>query len=96
MGCGSCSSGSCSSEGCGRSGGCATGGCNKLNSFDWLGNMRSPDQPEVNNVYEVRFKNTRKGFYRNGHGLRLFLGDAVVVESDRGFDIELLLQCGYK
>ncbi|MEM6768188.1 MAG: regulatory iron-sulfur-containing complex subunit RicT [Bacteroidota bacterium] len=49
--------------------------------------MRSPDQPEVNNVYEVRFKNTRKGFYRNGHGLRLFLGDPVVVESDRGFDI---------
>lgn len=87
MGCGSCSSGSCSSEGCGRSGGCSTGGCNKLNSFDWLGNMRSPDQPEVNNVYEVRFKNTRKGFYRNGHGLRLFLGDVVVVESDRGFDI---------
>lgn len=87
MGCGSCSSGSCSSEGCGRNGGCSTGGCNKLNSFDWLGNMRSPDQPEVNNVYEVRFKNTRKGFYRNGHGLRLFLGDAVVVESDRGFDI---------
>jgi len=90
MGCGSCGSGGCSSTGCGRNGGCATGGCNKLNSFDWLGNMLAPDQTEADNVYEVRFKNTRKGFYRNVHGLRLYIGDAVVVESDRGYDIGTL------
>ncbi len=90
MGCGSCGSGGCSSTGCGRNGGCATGGCNKLNTFDWLGNMLAPDQTEADNVYEVRFKNTRKGFYRNVHGLRLFIGDAVVVESDRGYDVGTL------
>ncbi len=90
MGCGSCGGGGCSSTGCGRNGGCATGGCNKLNTFDWLGNMLAPDQTEADNVYEVRFKNTRKGFYRNVHGLRLYIGDAVVVESDRGYDVGTL------
>ena len=90
MGCGSCGSGGCGSTGCGRNGGCATGGCNKLNTYDWLGNMLSPDLTEADNVYEVRFKNTRKGFYRNVHGLRLYLGDKVVVESDRGYDIGTL------
>ena len=90
MGCGSCGSGGCGSTGCGRNGGCATGGCNKLNTYDWLGNMLSPDLTEADNVYEVRFKNTRKGFYRNVHGLRLYLGDRVVVESDRGYDIGTL------
>ena len=90
MGCGSCSSGGCSSAGCGQNGGCATGGCNKLNTYDWFGNMLSPDKAEVDNVYEVRFKNTRKGFYRNVHGLRLYLGDTVVVESDRGYDVGTL------
>lgn len=90
MGCGSCGSGGCSATGCGRKGGCATGGCNKLNSFDWLGNMTSPAQSETDNIYEVRFKNTRKGFYRNIHGLQIYIGDAVVVESDRGYDTGFL------
>ena len=90
MGCGTCGSGGCSPEGCGRNGGCATGGCNKLNTYDWLGNMLAPNKSEVDNVYEVRFKNTRKAFYRNVNGLRLYVGDDVVVESDRGYDVGTL------
>lgn len=90
MGCGSCGSGGCSSAGCGKSGGCATGGCNKLNAYDWLGNMLGPEASEVNNVYEVRFKNTRKEFYRNVNGLQLYIGDAVIVENDRGYDLGVL------
>lgn len=89
MGCGSCAVG-CSSNGCGKNNGCSTGGCNKLNAYDWLENMLSPDVSEQENVYEVRFKNTRKAFYRNVHGLRLNIGDPVVVESDRGYDLGLL------
>ncbi|MEO0900014.1 MAG: regulatory iron-sulfur-containing complex subunit RicT [Bacteroidota bacterium] len=81
---------SCGTGGCGRSGGCATGGCNKLNTYDWLGNMLTPDQSEVDNVYEVRFKSTRKNFFRNVNGLRLHIGDCVVVESDRGYDVGTL------
>ena len=67
-----------------------TGGCNKLNTFDWLDNMLPPGHTEVDNVYEIRFKNTRKSFYRNVNGLRLYIGDNVVVESDRGYDVGIL------
>lgn len=85
MACGSCGTGG--TGGC-SSGGCATGGCNKLNTFDWLGNMLPPTATEMNNIYEIRFKNTHKGFYRNVNGLRLAIGDWVVVEGDRGgYDI---------
>lgn len=90
MGCGSCGSGGCSTKGCGQNGGCATGGCNKLNTYDWLNNMLPPEKSEVDNVYEIRFKGTRKGFYRNVNGLRLYIGDHVVVESDRGYDVGTL------
>ncbi|MDX2284584.1 MAG: regulatory iron-sulfur-containing complex subunit RicT [Bacteroidia bacterium] len=52
--------------------------------------MLGPDQSEVDNIYEVRFKGTRKAFYRNVNGLRLYIGDHVVVESDRGYDLGTL------
>lgn len=89
MGCGSCGSGGCSStpKGCNNNGGCSTGGCNKLNTYDWFGNMQQPYQTEFDNVYEIRFKGTRKAFYRNANGLSLITGDLVVVESDRGYDV---------
>ena len=89
MGCGSCGSGGCSStpNGCKSNGGCATGGCNKLNTYDWFGNMQQPNKTEYDNIYEIRFKNTRKAFFRNVNGLSLITGDQVVVESDRGYDL---------
>jgi cell fate regulator YaaT (PSP1 superfamily) len=87
MGCGSSTTGACSTGGCGQTGGCKTGGCNKLNTYDWFDSMQQPTQSEHNNVYEIRFKNTRKGFFRNANGLSLITGDFVAVESDRGFDV---------
>ncbi|MEM9023534.1 MAG: PSP1 domain-containing protein, partial [Bacteroidota bacterium] len=36
---------------------------------------------------EVRFKNTRKGFYRNTENLELKVGDVVAVEAMSGHDI---------
>lgn len=47
----------------------------------------TPPGAETNAVFEVRFKNTRKEFFRNVHGLRLHTGDFVVVESERGYDV---------
>ena len=87
MGCGSCTTGACSTGGCGQKGGCKTGGCNKMNAYDWFDSMQQPTQSEFNNVYEIRFKNTRKEFFRNANGLSLITGDFVAVESDRGFDV---------
>ncbi|MEM0999442.1 MAG: regulatory iron-sulfur-containing complex subunit RicT [Bacteroidota bacterium] len=49
--------------------------------------MQQPGHLEHENVYEIRFKNTRKSFYRNVNGLSLITGDYVAVESDRGFDV---------
>jgi cell fate regulator YaaT (PSP1 superfamily) len=60
-------------------------GYNKLDSFNWLKDL--PEVPEENDIIEIRFKNTRKGFYRNVNGLRLEIGDVVAVEASPGHDI---------
>jgi cell fate regulator YaaT (PSP1 superfamily) len=60
-------------------------GYNKLDSFNWLKDM--PVLPNENDFVEIRFKNTRKGFFRNVNGLRLEIGDVVAVEASPGHDI---------
>lgn len=89
----SCSSGSCGTGGgCSTktggcsSGGCSSGGCNKLNSFDWLGNMELDSMPTFD-IIEIRFKNGRKEFFRNSKSLELFAGDPVVIEVQSGHHI---------
>lgn len=52
--------------------------------------MLPPGTQESQNIYEVQFKKTRKGFYKNPLGLELYIGDKVVVECDRGYDIGTL------
>lgn len=88
MGCGSCGSGGCSTttNGCGNNGACNTGACNKLNVYDWLGNMQQPAGHKPFNIVEVRFKGSRKEFYRNENNFELFIGDPVVVQADNGTD----------
>lgn len=91
MGCGNCGSahgeGGCSSPGCGKNGSCSTGACNKLNTYDWLNHMTLPSDYQPFNVVEVRFKGSRKEFYRNEENLDLYTGDTVVVASDYGHDV---------
>jgi cell fate regulator YaaT (PSP1 superfamily) len=60
-------------------------GNNKLDSFNWLQDL--PDCPGENEIVEIRFKNTRKGFYRNVNNLRFETGDIVAVEASPGHDI---------
>ncbi|MES2380859.1 MAG: regulatory iron-sulfur-containing complex subunit RicT [Bacteroidota bacterium] len=81
-----CSSGGCSTGGC-SSGGCSTGGCNKLNTYDWLSDIVMPPHTKPFDVVEVRFKGTRKEYYRNLHNLDITNGDTVVVELENGYDI---------
>ncbi|UTW63764.1 hypothetical protein KFE98_06380 [bacterium SCSIO 12741] len=87
MGCGSCSGGACQSTpaGCGNKGFCATGGCNKLEVFDWLAGMEIPGNQS--RIVEVRFKNTRKEFYRYPADVDPKVGDNVLVEANFGSDI---------
>ncbi len=65
--------------------GCCTRYIGKLNVFDWLKDY--PEGINKNEIYEVRFKNTRKGFYYNSNGIRLEEGDIVAVEASPGHDI---------
>ena len=67
------------------------GSCSKLESYDWLREVSDHDIPEV---LEVRFKNTRKGFYRNVNELRLKRGDIIAVEASPGHDIGIISLAG--
>lgn len=90
MSCTSCSTGQDNGipKGCNNNGSCGTdSGCNKLSVFDWLGNMRLPEGQAVCDVMEIRFKNSRKEFFRNVNNLSLHVGDVVAVESSPGHDI---------
>lgn len=94
MSCTSCSSGRGNNNstgipnGCNNNGSCGTGGgCNKLNVFDWLGNMSLPEGQAPCDVVEIRFKNSRKEFYRNVNDLTLNVGDVVATEASPGHDI---------
>lgn len=66
-------------------------GCFKLGSTDWLAEM-----PEVfpEDIFEVRFKNTRKSFYRNVNNIPLKVGDVVAVEASPGHDIGIVSLTG--
>ena len=62
-------------------------GCCKLEDYDWLGNV---PQEQYADIFEVRFKNTRKGFYRNGSGQSIKMGDLVIVEAQNGHDLGIV------
>ncbi len=87
MSCSSCGTNDKSPGGCKNNGLCSTGGCNKLNVYDWLGGMQLPPGHKPFGIVEVRFKGSRKEFYRNPNNVELFIGDPVVVDAESGYDI---------
>jgi len=88
MSCNSCSSDIDSApKGCKSNGNCATGSCDKLSVFDWLSNMSLPNGQDPVNIFEIRFKNGRKHFYKNPDNLKISIGDIVAVEGNPGHDI---------
>ena len=68
-------------------------GNNKLDAYNWLKDL--PEVPETNDIVEIRFKNTRKGFFRNVNGLKLEIGDIVAVEASPGHDIGRVSMVGH-
>ena len=87
MSCASCSTSDGSPRGCKSNGTCGNDSCNKLTVFDWLSNMQLPNGQEACNIVEVRFKNSRKAFYRKGKDISLSIGDLVATEAQSGHDI---------
>ena len=66
-------------------------GCFKLHETPWL-DAYPANLPD--DVVEVRFKNTRRGFYRNEGRLPLQCGDIVAVEASPGHDIGVVSLTG--
>ncbi|MDB2703010.1 regulatory iron-sulfur-containing complex subunit RicT [Flavobacteriaceae bacterium] len=87
MACASCSSADGTPRGCKSNGTCGTDSCNKLTVFDWLSNMQLPGGQEPFTLVEVRFKNSRKEYFRNEDKLPLKIGDLVATEASSGHDI---------
>jgi cell fate regulator YaaT (PSP1 superfamily) len=71
---------------------CLSGCGAKLNVHNYMYNFVQPGA--INEVVEVRFKNTRKGFYRNVNQLNLRVGDIVAVEASPGHDIGVITLTG--
>lgn len=62
-------------------------GCCKLEVYNWLDRVT---QEQYADIFEVRFKNTRKGLYRNTSGQSLKIGDLVIVEAANGHDLGIV------
>lgn len=69
-------------------------GCVKLDAHDWLDDIESPLDPDHVEYAEVRFKNSKKDFFRVMHGVKLVVGDVVAVESSPGHDIGVVVLTG--
>ena len=94
MSCSTCTSGDLLiAAGCKNNGGCSTGGCNKMNTYDWLSDMDLPPY-EVFDVVEIRFKGTRKDFFRNTLKLDITNGDAVIVDVPNGHHLGFVAMQG--
>ncbi|MBN1820378.1 MAG: hypothetical protein JXR31_03835 [Prolixibacteraceae bacterium] len=69
-----------------------SGTCSKLNVTDWLSDVKNIANPDE--IVEIRFKNTRKDYYRNINNLRIVPGDIVAVEGNPGHDIGIVTLTG--
>ena len=61
--------------------------CCKLSNFNW---MEGITQGRYDDLFEVRFKNTRKIYFRNTSGQIIKKGDLVVVEAPTGHDLGIV------
>ena len=66
-------------------------GCYKLHETPWL--EEYPDNIPTD-IFEVRFKNTRRSYYKNVNNLTLKRGDIVAVEASPGHDIGIVSLTG--
>ena len=96
MSCTNCSTSSGSSNvsgGCKSSGSCSTSGCDKLNVYSWLTGME-PSRYNNSDLVEIKFKSTRKEFFRNTNKLDIHPGEPVVLETASGYDIGIVSMLG--
>ncbi len=66
---------------------------NTADVYNWLNDL--PDTSEQSDIVEVRFKSTRREFYRNTERLPLKRGDWIVVSTSPGHDTGEITLTGY-
>lgn len=69
-------------------------GCAKLDTFDWLKDFPQPAGEPAFDCVEIRFKNSRKDYFRTLPELDLYVGDIVAVEANPGHDIGIVTLTG--
>jgi hypothetical protein len=69
----------------------AAEGCFKLHETSW---MEGYPVNLPTDIFEVRFKNTRRSYYQNVNNLPLSIGDIVAVEASPGHDIGIVSLTG--
>ena len=62
-------------------------GCCKLDAFSWMDGIPTSQGKDL---FEVRFKNTRKMVFRNDSGQIIKKGDLVIVEAVNGHDLGIV------
>jgi len=68
--------------------------CCKLDVYDWLKDLSLPDGHTTFDCVEVRFKNSRKEFFRVSPEMKVDAGDVVAVEASPGHDIGIVSLTG--
>lgn len=68
--------------------------CSKFDAFNWFGKIPLPSGHVPFDVVEVRFKNSRKDFFRSTSDMNLLTGDIVAVEASPGHDIGIVSMAG--
>jgi cell fate regulator YaaT (PSP1 superfamily) len=58
---------------------------NNIKGYDWLGEL--PETNNKSNIVEVKFKSTRKEYYRDLNNIGVKRGDMVVVATSPGHDV---------
>ncbi len=68
--------------------------CCKLNVYNWLADIPISADKKAVDVVEVRFKNTRKDFFKIPPDITLEEGDIIAVEASPGHDIGIVSLTG--
>ncbi len=61
--------------------------------YDWLSDL--PDTTDKSDIVEVKFKSTRKEYFRNIENIPLKRGDKIVVATSPGHDVGEVTLTGY-
>ena len=64
-----------------------------VDSYKWLNDL--PDSSDQSDIVEVKFKSTRREYYKNTDKLRIGSGTKIVVESSPGHDVGEVTLTGY-